>query len=360
MHAPLTEARLGSNPVCCSFVPPHVLDHVARTTSRDSVEPNAAQRTAIISRQLRDTRRRRQPDLADLALLTPPRPGKSDRQVYDTKHNWDFPGAELVRGEGDAAVVQENANEAYDFSGAARVFYHDVLNRESIDNAGMTIHAYVNFGVDFDNAFWDGEKIALGNGDNTIFVDFAKSPDVMGHELTHGVVQYTANLEYFSQSGALNEHFADAFGSLIEQHLRGQDAGTANWLIGDEIMAPDLYGEALRSMAIPGTAYDNPILGKDPQPAHMKNYYSGPNDNQGVHINSGIFNRAFYLVSIELGTGNSGRIWYAGLQNLWSTATFLDAADVMVAQARLLARENNVPRQAAQTVRGAFREVGVL
>jgi Zn-dependent metalloprotease len=200
----------------------------------------------------------------------------------------------------------------------------------------------------------------MGNGDGQIFVDFSASPDVVGHELSHGVVQFTANLQYQGQSGALNESFSDVFGSLIEQQLRGEDFDSANWLIGDEIMAPGLYGEALRSMAHPGTAYDNPLLGKDPQPDHMSGFYSGPNDNGGVHINSGIINRAFYLTAQELGTVNAGQIWYAGLLNLWPTANFVDAAQVLSAQARILARDQKVDRQAAQAVRGAFHAVGVI
>lgn len=350
-------ARGGQSSASCSFVPPHVLDHLARTTGLESVEPSPTQQTAVISRQLRDQRRRTP---LDLAALTPPRPGKSDRQIYDNGHTVDLGDATLVRGEGDPAVGAENVNQAYDHSGATRDFYASILDRESIDNLGMAIVVHVNFGQAFNNAFWNGERIVLGNGDNNIFVDFAKSPDVMGHELTHGVVQYTASLEYTGQSGALNEHFADVFGSLIEQRLRGQDAGTANWLIGDEIMAPLVYGEALRSMAHPGTAYDNPLMGHDPQPDHMRNLYTGPYDNGGVHINSGIPNRAFYLVAMDLGTEAAGRIWYAGLQNLTPSSQFADAAVVLSNQARILARDGIVERQAAQAVRAAFREVGVV
>lgn len=340
----------------CSFIPPHILEHVARTTGAADAEPSPAQRSAVVSKQIRDQRRRTP---MDLAAVAGPRPGKSDRQIYDCQRGWNF-DVELVRGEGDPAVSLESANLAYDNTGATREFYEVVLNRESIDNLGGELRINVNFGVDFDNAFWDGTRIVLGTGDNVIFVDFSKSPDVLGHELTHGVVQYTANLDYNSQSGALNEHFADVFGSLVEQRLRGEDAGTANWLIGDEVMAPDLFGEAIRSMAHPGTAYDNPILGSDPQPAHMDDYYAGPADNQGVHINSGIPNRAFYLAAQELGTEGAGRIWYAGLQNLWPTAVFTDAATVLSAQARILARDGKVARQAAQVVRSAFRAVGVV
>jgi Zn-dependent metalloprotease len=337
-----------------------VIDHLARASGRDTPDPGAAQRTAVLSRQLRGLRQGTSPDLPSaVTAVVQPRAGKGDRAVYDDQHTTNF-DVQLLRGEGDPAVEAENANQAYDHAGAARDYFRTEHDRESIDGNGMTVDVNVNFDVDFLNAFWDGQRLVLGNGDGQVFVDFARSPDVVGHELSHGVVQFTANLDYTGQSGALNESFADVFGSLIEQHLKGEDFDSANWLIGDEIMAPGLYGEALRSMAHPGTAYDNPLLGKDPQPDHMSGFYSGTADNGGVHINSGIINRAFYLTAAELGTGNAGRIWYAGLQNLWPTAQFADAAQVLGAQARILARDGKVDRQAAQVVRGAFRTVGVL
>lgn len=342
----------------CAFIPPHILSHIAKVTGVDTREPHPATLSATASTQFRDQRAQK---AINLAALTTPRPGKSDRVVHDSKNQWDLAQATQVRGEGDPAVGSpRNANTVYDHVGEVRSFYIDAFGRDSIDNRGMSINVYVNYGVAFDNAFWDSKNIVLGNGDGTIFTDFSESPDVMGHELTHGVVQYTANLEYQGQSGALNEHFADVFGSLIEQRMRKEDAGTANWLIGDEVMAEDLFGEALRSMAHPGTAYDNPLMGKDPQPAHMSKYFPGPEDNFGVHINSGIPNRAFYLVASEIGTAHAGQIWYAGLQNLWPTAKFEDAATVISAQARILARENKVARHAPQTVRSAFRDVGIL
>jgi Zn-dependent metalloprotease len=344
----------------CSFVPPHVIDHLARSSGLDTLDPSAAQRTAVLSQQLRRLREGTAPDLPSaLTTVVPPRPGKGDRAVYDDQNTANF-DVELVRGEGDGPVTAENVNQAYDFAGAARDYYRTEHARDSIDDHGMTVNANVNFDVDFNNAFWDGQRLVMGNGDGKVFVDFAASPDVIGHELSHGVVEFTANLQYKGQSGALNESFADVFGTLIEQQLRGQDFDSANWLIGDEIMAEQLYGEALRSMAHPGTAYDNPLLGKDPQPDHMSGYYAGPKDNYGVHINSGIINRAFYLTAQELGTDSAGKIWYAGLQNLWPTAQFVDAAQVLSAQARILARDEKVDRQAAQTVRGAFRTVGVV
>ena len=342
----------------CSFVPPYVLDHLARVTGAADPEPSAAQRTAVVSKRLREQRRRARAPLA--ALLPADAKGRTARRkVYDCQGRFEN-AVELVRAEGDPPVQLDSANAAYDSSGATRDYYAQVHGRAGIDDAGSDLLVDVNYGVAFDNAFWDGTRIVLGTGDGVVFTDLSKSPEVMGHELTHGVVQHTADLDYRGQSGALNEHFSDVFGSLVEQRLRGQDAGTASWLIGDEVMAPELTGEALRSMAHPGSAYDNPMMGRDPQPAHLRDYYAGPEDNGGVHINSGIPNRAFYLAAQEIGSEDAGRVWYAALVNLWPSADFADAAGLLAAQARLLARDGAVSPRAATAVRAAFRAVGVV
>lgn len=343
---------------CCSFVPVHILDLLASREAEESTEPGPNQMTAVITRQLGAGRQRERLSLEAIPALTSPQPGQADRAIYDDQNQWNF-DVTLVRGEGDAAVAGENVNQAYDHAGAARDLLKEVFNRDGADNAGMTVNVNVNFGVAFNNAFWDGVRLTMGNGDGVVFVDFAASPDVVGHELGHGVVQFTANLDYFSQSGALNESYADILGTLTEQRMRSESFESANWLIGDEIMAPDLFGEALRSMAHPGTAYNNSILGQDPQPDHMSNYYSGPADNQGVHINSGICNRAFYLACAEIGTDAAAQVWYSGLQNLWPTAVFTDAAAVLASQARILARDGAIPRESPQAVRAAWRTVGV-
>jgi Zn-dependent metalloprotease len=124
-------------------------------------------------------------------------------------------------------------------------------------------------------------------------------------------------------------------------------------------MGPALFGEALRSMKAPGTAYDNPLMGKDPQPDHMSKYYAGPADNQGVHINSGIPNRAFYLVAMDIGTECAAQVWYHGMQNLWATANFADAVDVLVQSSRILTKGGVTPKGTPQAVRQAFHAVGL-
>ena len=282
----------------------------------------------------------------------------SARQVYDCQNTW-TQRVKLARGESDPATNDIAVNQVYEYAGQVRDYFKNVLNRNSIDNLGMDLILNVHFGVDYMNAFWDGDEMTFGDGDGAIFTNFTKSLDVVAHELAHGVTQFTADLDYYSQSGALNEHFSDVFGSAITQAVQGQDAGGSDWLIGDEIMGPDLYGEALRSMKAPGNAYDNQLLGKDPQPAHMRDYYSGPTDNRGVHINSGIPNKAFYLVAMAIGTDKAVLIWYDALQKLWPTATFNDAVDVIVESARQLTKDGQVPLGSTQTVRSAFAEVGL-
>jgi Zn-dependent metalloprotease len=337
----------------CFFIPPHMTAHIARATAGDSAEPSAAQRSALVADALR--RERRIQNAPTVASLTTPAAGTHARTIYDDQNQWNVDVAN-VRNEGDPAVAQQNANQAYDALGLTLAFYRDLLGRNSIDNAGLNLDANVNFGVAFDNAFWDGTRMVFGNGDNAIFVDFTNDVDVTGHELTHGVTQYTAGLQYTDQPGALNEATSDIMGACIDARSKGLDAGQHNWLIGEEIMAPALYGEAIRSMAYPGTAYDNPILGTDPQPATMAGYVPGGDP----HLNSGIINRWFYLMAIDLGIDDAARIWYATLQNLFPTAQFADAAHVAAGQARILARDGHVATRAPQTVRGTAREQGII
>ncbi|WP_083901336.1 M4 family metallopeptidase [Azospirillum sp. B4] len=257
--------------------------------------------------------------------------GTKRRTIYDAQHGGTLPGT-LVRSEGQAATQDLAVNEAYDYAGKTYDFYMDVLKRNSVDNKGMRLDSTVHYSTDYDNAFWNGQQMVYGDGDGKIFDRFTKCLDVIGHELTHGVTQFTAGLDYSSQSGALNESFSDVFGSLIKQYAAGETADKADWLIGQGLLIPKAGTNrtALRSMKAPGTAYDDPDLGKDPQPATMKDYYSGSDDNYGVHINSGIPNHAFYLAATAIGGKAwevAGAIWYETLTTrlqLWSE--FKDAA----------------------------------
>jgi Zn-dependent metalloprotease len=200
--------------------------------------------------------------------------------------------------------------------------------------------------------------MVFGDGDGQIFGRFTQSLDVIGHELTHGVTQYEAGLDYQGQSGALNEHMSDVFGSLVKQFTLGQTAKKADWLIGAGLWAKGVKGVALRSMKAPGTAYDDPRIGKDPQPAHMDGYVDTQDDNGGVHINSGIPNHAFYLAAIGFGGKawlKAGKVWYSAL-----TQTLRRDADFMVAAAATVdAAGTEFGNKGASVVRTAWNKVGI-
>ena len=180
--------------------------------------------------------------------------GVPQRFIHDQRNGADMTPGPVVRAEGQPPVDDPAVNQAYDNFGDTYKFYWEILHRDSIDDQGMPIHGMVHFDTDYNNAFWDGEgHMWFGDGDGTLFSDFTNSLDVIGHELTHGVTQYTANLAYSGQSGALNESLSDVFGSLVEQYAKQQTVEQADWLIGAEVVGPQL-APALRSMKAPGTA----------------------------------------------------------------------------------------------------------
>ncbi|GLY04170.1 M4 family metallopeptidase [Actinoplanes sp. NBRC 101535] len=335
----------------CFFVPAHIVEHLARNARRLGLDADAARRTALASHALRRTR---QATATGLEALTPARPGEGDRQIFDDDHRWTT-GVKQVRGEDDIPAPTTAAGAAFDALGVTRAFLREVLGRDSIDDAGMPLLADVNYGVKYGNAFWDGTRTVFGNGDDTVFRDFTADVGVCGHEVAHGLTQHTAGLDYTGQPGALNEAFSDIVAACVEQFAHRTDAGEHHWLIGEGVLADQWRGEAIRSMARPGAAYDNPVLGRDPQGAHMSAYVPGG----APHVNSGIVNRVFHLCATTLGSFPAVRIFYAALCDLWPRARFLDFAYVVSEQARLLARDGRVPRGAPHTVRSAFREVGI-
>jgi Zn-dependent metalloprotease len=283
------------------------------------------------------------------------------RQVFDCKRTSDLPG-DLARSETDTNPNRDRAvNEAFDNAGTTWDFYNKIFGRESVDNNGKTLVSSVHYGENYDNAFWSGQQMVYGDGDGVIFQRFTSALDVIAHELTHGVTQFTAQLAYQDQSGALNESMSDVFGSMVKQWALGQTVDQADWLIGAAIMAPGFKGRALRDMSNPGTAYDDPRLGKDPQPGDMKDYVQTEADNGGVHTNSGIPSRAFVLAAKAIG-GNSwekaGKIWYVTLtERLTGTADFAKCAAETVSVARDLFPEDS---SIAAKVAKAWADVGVL
>ncbi len=280
------------------------------------------------------------------------------REVYDGQSKRTLPGT-LVRSEGDSPSGDLEVDEAYEGSGDTYRFYADIFGRDSIDGNGMTLKSTVHHSRKYDNAYWDGSQMVYGDGD--IFEPLTRSLSVIGHELSHGVVQFSGGLVYRDQSGALNEHIADVFGCLTEQYKKGQEAAEADWLVGAEIMGPNIKGDALRSMKTPGLAYQDPLLGKDPQPFHMDNFVHTLSDNGGVHINSGIPNHAFYLLSVLLGGKaweKAGHIWYDAVQSINNPhAQFSDWAAETMDQASIRFGTGSME---AQLTKRAWKLVGVI
>jgi Thermolysin metallopeptidase, alpha-helical domain/Emfourin/Thermolysin metallopeptidase, catalytic domain len=204
--------------------------------------------------------------------------------------------------------------------------------------------------------------LVFGDGDGRIFERFTKPIDVMAHEFTHGVTQYSAGFSYVNQPGALNESMSDVFGSMVKQYARGETTEQADWLIGQGIFMPTVQGRALRSMLEPGTAYDDPLLGKDPQVGSMSDFVETDEDDGGVHINSGIPNRAFALLATDLGGSSwerAGQIWYAALTStdVHPNTDFRGFAEATIAAAsRLYPDDLGV----ADQVRNAWTSVDVF
>ncbi|AYC33626.1 M4 family peptidase [Pseudomonas cavernae] len=349
------------DPLHC-IIPPYIIEHLAQSADPE-VRCRAIANLAA-SKTFRAVRTTAQAMPGLLATMSPAR--SKHRLVYDAGHTDQLPGA-LVRAEGQNGVADPAVNEAYDGSGDTYDFFHELFQRNSLDANGMslisTVHvAEVDYCGEFtpmNNAFWNGQQMAYGDGDGSIFQRFTRSLEVIGHELSHGVQSFTSNLSYFGQSGALNEHFADVFGILVRQWRHGETAADASWLIGAEVLVPAPTRRGIRDMEKPGTAFVNdPELGNDPQPAHMSKLYTGPRDNGGVHINSGIPNRAFVLVAKALG-GNAwdvaGRIWYETLVQLTSSSQFVDCARVSV-QIAGMPKYGAVAKKA---VKAAWKQVGI-
>jgi len=283
------------------------------------------------------------------------------RTIADAHGSTSLPGT-VVRREGDPDSGDAATDEAYAGLGATHAFWLDVFGRVSIDGAGLPLDATVHYGQDYDNAYWDGQRMVFGDGDDEVFRRFTIALDVIGHELAHGVTQYTADLTYEGQSGALNESVSDVFGSLVAQHAAGQTADQASWLIGEGLFTDAVQGVALRSMRAPGTAYDDPVLGRDPQPATMADYVETTEDSGGVHLNSGIPNRAFFLAATAMGGyawQGAGAVWWDALTAAETTAGIDFAGFARVTVDAAAGRFGAGSTQHA-AVEDAWRTVGVL
>ena len=348
------------HPINC-IVPPHMLEEIAVKGTKSQRE--LAMSTLKTSEQMRGQRRA----LSDFtgAVSRFAAVGGKERIVYNANNGTSLPGTP-VRNEGDGPTSDAAVDEAYDGSGATYDLYKDIYKRNSIDANGMRLDSTVHYKKGYDNAFWNGEQMVYGDGDedqpveDRLFNRFTIAIDIIGHELTHGVTQFEAKLVYSKQPGALNESMSDVFGSLVKQRTLNQTADQADWIIGAGLLTENVNGIGIRTMKEPGTAYDDPVLGKDPQPGHMNDYVNTVNDNGGVHINSGIPNHAFYFTAMELGGyawEKAGQIWYVTLRDkLGANSQFQDCANYTYITAAELFGEGSLEQMA---VKNGWAKVGI-
>jgi Zn-dependent metalloprotease len=227
--------------------------------------------------------------------------------VYDCKNTRSLPGSPVANPGSSSDIT---AKRAFDTTHAVVDFYRQRFGRNSVDDAGMTLMSSIHYGVRYDNAFWNGAQMTYGDGDGQVFTDFTKADDVIGHELTHGVTQFTAGLDYTGEPGALNESISDVFGAMFHQWRRKQTAAQADWLIGAAVLGPAAIAKGytcLRNMAQPRSQHC-----MSPQPSHYSDYVPGGDP----HENSGIPNHAFYLAALTIGGRSwekAGKVWYAAL-----------------------------------------------
>lgn len=319
----------------CRFVPPYLLRRIAPES-------------LLVDERLRSGRT---VPAADRRSVLPA--GGAAWTVHTADHTTTLPG-QVVRSAGDPEVGDAAVDEAASGITGALALFAEVYGRSSYDGAGAPVSLTVHYGRDYDNAFWDGRQLVFGDGDGRVFGRFTAPVDVLGHELTHAVTEHTAGLRYRDQPGALNESVSDVFAACLKQRLLGQTAAEADWLIGAGIFLPGIHARALRDMAAPGTAYDDPALGRDPQVGHLRDYVDTADDNGGVHLNSGIPNRAFQLAATAIGGSTwdgAGRVWYDALVGgaVGAGTDFAGFAAATVAAAGAH----------AEAVRGAWAEVGV-
>lgn len=246
------------------------------------------------------------------------------------------------------------AVDAHVYAGRTFDYFQSLHGRTSYDGKGARVISTVHYGKDYNNAFWSGSQMVYGDGDGILFSPLSGSLDVVAHELTHAVTASTAKLVYQGNSGAINESISDVFGALVEGHYSKRP----DWLIGEDIYTPNQKGDALRSLA------DPTVQG---QPDHYTKIYKGTDDYGGVHINSGIGNKAAFLlanggthysVAVKgIGAAKTGEIIYRTLtQYLTPNTTYrqYQAAAVQAATDLYGASSKEVA-----SVKAAFAAVGL-
>ncbi|MBS7776902.1 M4 family metallopeptidase [Acidovorax sp. CCYZU-2555] len=272
--------------------------------------------------------------------------------LFDCRQTQSLPGTQIKDPFNDE---DPTVSRTYTETDHLATFLRKVFKRNSIDNAGMTLMSSVHYGKKYNNAMWNGLQMIYGDGDGELFVDFTLGTDVIGHELAHGLTQYTLQLDYDEEPGGLNESISDCFGSMFRQWRLNQDATTADWLIGHDILGKTSRNRSftcLRDMADPGGKH---CLA--PQPVHFSEIKSG----MDPHYTSGPPNLAFCTACRQAG-GKSwetvGPVWYhvitnAGQRPRMSMSEF--ATETRQAASELYGKESAV----ANAVHAGWQKVGL-
>ncbi len=271
----------------------------------------------------------------DIGNQSPQNGNATYDQIVSNNNNWN--------NSPEGVSAHFNAGQSYEY-------FRSTHNRNGITGDGQTIVSIVNVtdqnGNSMGNAFYNSLAIWYGNGDNTFF-PLGRALDVAGHELTHGVVENTANLIYQNESGAMNESFADIFGAMIDRD---------DWRIGEDVARPGAFpGGALRNMSDPHNGANTRDFGNGWQPEHINEKFNGSEDNGGVHINSGIPNFAYYKFAIVVGKETAERVFYRALSAYLTRSSGFNDLRFAVEQSARDLFNANVVAAAGQ----AFSEVGI-
>jgi Zn-dependent metalloprotease len=294
----------------CSIIPKDVIDRLAGDKQLSAQLRKALSSTSLVSDEVRKSRVQSGAFITMVQALGAQfveLAASPTVTVFDCKHTLIQPGRPVAAPENS---MDATAKRAFDETTRVAEFYKRIFNRNSIDNAGMTMMSSIHYGTNFNNAMWNGTQMLYGDGDGQLFIDFTNGNDVIGHELTHGVTQHTLQLEYNDDAGGLNESLSDCFGSMFRQWEANQDVASADWLIGSGIVGPIAKGRGLTSLRNMANPADTHCLA--PQP----NHYSQLHPGMDPHYTSGPPNLAFYVACKAAG-GKSwekiGQVWYSAL-----------------------------------------------
>ena len=297
----------------CFIIPPKVLERFAQDKKLSPQERQFFVDAAKLEREWRKARAatarfaNQARSILPTAVTAVAAAAPPSVLVFDCEHGITLPGTPVSN---PGSSTDGAAKRVFDETKAVVNFYQTVFGRNSLDNAGMTLISSIHFSVNYNNAGWNGSQMKYGDGDGNIFIDFTNSNDVIGHELAHGVTQFTSGFAYSNQPGGLNESMSDVFGSMFRQWRGNQTVNAADWLIGKEIIGPGAAARGytcLRDMANPAASH---CLA--PQPTKFSQYQDG----MDPHESSGIPNLAFYKAAKAIGGKSwekTGKIWYQAL-----------------------------------------------